>query len=120
MDALTADGAAAAATFAIEVLNFAAASGDPAPWRAVSAPTCRMCSAFADDIVSAGPNPASPLTVTAASGREVEAGRLYSAELTVTQPASPGGDVPAGTFIFDVALGHADDWVVEAIDVHER
>lgn len=120
METGNAEGAAAAASYAIEVLNFATASGDPSSWRSIVAPTCRMCSAFADDIVSTGPDSSGQLTVEAASGRVVEADGLYAAELTVTQPASPDGKEPAGTFVFQVALTHAEDWVVEAIDVQER
>ncbi|MCC2333618.1 DUF6318 family protein [Cellulomonas wangsupingiae] len=119
MSTASADGAAAAAAFAIEVLNHAAASGDVSAWRDITAPSCRMCTAFGDDIVAAGPDGGSLLAVTSATGREVEAGRLYAAELTVTQPASPDGSSPAGSFVFQVALSHGGDWKVEAIDVYE-
>jgi len=114
-----ADGAAAAASYAIDVLNHASASGDVGTWTAIVAPTCRMCVAFADDIRSSGADHSSTLTVTSASGREVDAGRLYTAEVTVTQSASSDGTVPAGHFVFDIALGYADDWSVEAIDIRE-
>jgi len=119
METPNADGAAAAAAFAIEVLNFAAASGDVSAWKEIASPSCRMCNAFADDILAAGPDDGGLLTVTGATGREVEPGRLYAAELTVTQPASPDGSSAAGVFVFQVALSHEGDWKVEAIDVYE-
>ena len=79
-----------------------------------------MCTSLAEEIASTGPDPTSPLVVSDAVGREVEAGGLYSATLTVTQEASPDGRIPDGTFAFHFALSHEGDWRVEAIDVIEQ
>lgn len=120
MDTASADGAAAAARYAIDVLNFSASAGDPALWNSVTSASCRMCSSLAEEIVATGPDSTSPLVVTDAAGREVEAGTLYSATLAVSQEASPDGSIPAGVFTFHVALSHEEDWLVEAIDVIEQ
>lgn len=115
----TPDGAAAAATYAIEVLNFAAASGDPAPWQEITAATCRMCSALTESIVESGPDQDAPLVVTGARGHDLATEGLYSVDLTITQEPSEDGTDPGGNFVFFVALSHHDEWVVEAIDTSE-
>ena len=118
MATVDADGAAAAASYAIEVLNFAATTGDRAPWDAISSPTCRMCAKFAENIAASGPDPTGMLSVSSTRGWEITPGSLYGAELTIEQaPDDAGG---GGSFVFSMALGHDGDWSVEAIDTSER
>jgi hypothetical protein len=118
MSTVGADGAAAAAKYAIEVLNFAAATGDRAPWDAISSPTCRMCTKFGEDISTSGPDPTGALSVSSTRGWEITPGSLYGSELTVEQ--APDDDTVGGSFVFSMALGHDADWSVEAIDTSER
>lgn len=119
MAEVSAEGAAAAATYAIEVLNFSARSGDPALWESIAATTCRMCTALTEDIGASGPDGDAPLVVTAARGRDLPTEGLYSVELTITQEPSADGSNPGGNFAFFVALSHHGEWVVEAIDIRE-
>lgn len=118
MSTVDADGAAAAAGYAIEVLNFAAATGDRVPWDAISASTCRMCAKFAEDIATTGPDPSGTLSVSSTRSWEITPGSLYGTELTVEQ--APDDDASSGSFVFSMALGHDGDWSVEAIDTSER
>ena len=118
MATVDADGAAAAAGYAIEVLNFAATTGDRAPWDAISSPTCRMCAKFAEDIAASGPDLTGMLSVSSTRGWEITPGSLYGAELAIEQ--APDDAAGGGSFVFSMALGHGDDWSIEAIDTSER
>lgn len=128
MSEVTADGAAAAASYFMRLFPYIFATGDFAEWDALSDDACQYCQntrgsvedQMARGMVGAG----SEITVESAAGTEIVPGQSFSADLVVTQAPSfevaPGGhrspDGDGGRYQLHVALTWSSGWRIVAVD----
>lgn len=128
----TTDGAIAAATYFLQLTDYAFASGDTAPLLSVSADDCKHCAFVADqvDAMADGKytSEAAPLLVSYSTSTEIRPDEWFSVRLRVNQEftrvsdasgavVDESGDLNAD-FIFAIGwLG--DRWRIEQVDVIE-
>ncbi|GCE77939.1 DUF6318 family protein [Cellulomonas biazotea] len=132
METPSAEGAAAAAAYFVELYGYTWATGDTSLWSAMSAETCEFCSAVLDRIAEMKAanyhSTGARTVVTSATGTEIRADEWYSASLVASQDSSStldsDGEVVAtsdpGTYDLFVAIGWSQGWKVSAIDWTER
>lgn len=132
MDDTSAEGAAAAASYFVALYPYVYATGDLADWVAMSSPECIFCSSTRDGAtrVAEARNriEGGEVTITEATGVEVDPGRWYSAKVRAEEAPSVelngnGETVTAsdgGAYVFTFALTHSDaGWVVDAVDIEK-
>lgn len=127
----TADGALAAATYVLQLYGYTFASGDTAPWRAITLDTCSFCSKVAETVeeIEASGDRSSGSTMTVDSTRSVEISedRWFAVDLQVTQGPSQrfdGDDEivssdPGGRYRAVFALSWSEGWRVDQMGFRE-
>ena len=96
----SAEGAAAAATYFLQLYPFVNATGDLTEWDAMASPSCTFCEGVRDDVVerlALGHRNVGGVVVTSAKGTEVDPGRWYSARLQIVIAASTDVDESGAT-----------------------
>lgn len=122
-------GAAAAAEYFVQLYDYSFASGDLAPWNALSGETCDFCRAIASDVAaidqSANATILEPTTIVSSRVWMIEPAKWFGADLLVhespsSQIDSEGDPVAVddgGDFRLALALSWADGWTVDEVDV---
>ncbi len=121
------EGAAAAATYFLELYDYMFATTETAAFAAMSGGDCEFCTSSLDDAKAMHKakqrSVGSEVTLSNARGSETSPGKWYFAELDFDQsPArvvdEHGSTISAhdgGSYHFVVALTWADGWVVERV-----
>lgn len=129
MNEPTADGAIAAATYVLELYEYSFATGDLAPWRAITLDTCAYCTAVSDSVTAmfeaAERSSGSTVTVHDARAVELADDRWFSVEMQFTQGAATEygakgsviGTSDARLYDAVFALSWADGWRVDHMGV---
>ena len=131
MEEPTADGAAAAATYFMQLYAYIYATGDTSTWRAMSAQTCEFCLDSATDaetLAAAGSRDLTPVAVTSAEGQELKDDEWFRALLVVTQPPtveidSAGNETQTsdgGTFDVTFAMTWSNGWVIDSVGIEPK
>lgn len=131
MDAAGPDGAAAAASYLMELYPYVLATGDLTEWDVLSADTCDFCAntrAEVQELVAAGQRSVGGITILSATGKDLGANGWYSA--TVEVDLAPSEDIDSsgavvgsndgGRYTVDVALTWADGWRVDSAGIVEE
>ncbi|MFC8190219.1 DUF6318 family protein [Cellulomonas sp. NPDC057328] len=125
----SADGAAAAASYFLQLYPYAYASGDLSEWDSMSDPACGFCTNVRSNVTrlqeTGHRDDESTVTVVSQSAAEIVAGESYSALVVVDQTPSrelaPDGTVVSsdegGRFEMTFALSWKDGWRVAEVDV---
>ncbi|TQL02062.1 hypothetical protein FBY24_1131 [Cellulomonas sp. SLBN-39] len=125
----SADGAAAAASYFLQLYPYLHATGDLAEWKEMSADDCQFCNNVINDVeqifAEGNRGSGSEVSVIASKGVEISAQDSYSATIELTQGTSyivqeNGDREPSGEFgeySMYFALWWRDGWVVREVDV---
>lgn len=129
MSTPSADGAAAAASYFLQLYPYLHATGDLEAWKEMSADDCQFCNNVIVDveqIFSEGSRGAgSEVVITSSKGVEISAEDSYSATIELTQGASfivgeDGREAKSGEYgeySMYFALWWRDGWIVREVDV---
>ncbi len=130
MEAPSATGAAAAASYFMSLYEYAYTTGDTAGFEQMSDDDCDFCHSVLDDIrqsrAASSTEEGGGSTVTSAVGTEISPHEWYSATLRITQHASTRRDANGEVLVHDpeaehdlyFALSWADEWWrVDDVDV---
>lgn len=129
MDSPSAEGAAAAATYFLELYEYSYGSLDPTAFEAMSASECVFCQSVVDDVARLAAfnysSTGGAYSVVNAFGTEISPEQWYSAAVQLDQAPSaeidPVGKVlsedPGGHFQMVFALDWAEGWLVREVDV---
>lgn len=125
MDEPTTDGAIAAATYVMQLYGYSFATGDLAPWRAMTAETCQLCASVergVDDMRAAGESSTgSVVEVLGATATETTHDEWFSVEMRLRQSASQRVDAAGeivsegvgGVYDAVFAMSWMDGWTVD-------
>jgi len=124
----SAEGAAAAASYFMQLYVYIYATGDTTTWREMSAETCEFCADSASDaeaVRASGKRGGTAVEIVSAEGLELKQGEWFTAALRVTQPPTIETDATGqetqtsegGTFDVDFAMTWADGWTVDSVGV---
>ena len=122
----SAAGAAAAASYFLQLYPYALATGDVAEWNEMSAETCTFCSEIRDEVSElhgAGGHSIGGLTVLTAEGKDLGGNNWYASRVTVR--IAPSVDLDAsgavlreddgGDYDLDLAMTWSDGWVIDSV-----
>ena len=122
----SAEGAAAAATYFLQLYPYVNATGDLTEWDAMASPTCTFCAGVRAEVVervAQGHRNLGGVEVTSAQGTEVDPGRWYSARLHVVIATSTDVDESGATVEehpeerhdIDVVMTWNGSWIVDEV-----
>lgn len=129
MSTPSADGAAAAASYFLQLYAYTYSTGNLTEWNSLSAEDCEFCISVRNDVESifraGGRGAGSATTINSATGQEIEAGNTYGAIVEVTQGPSSvilrdGSEESSGNggdFSMYFAMWWRDGWIVREVDV---
>lgn len=122
------EGAAAAASYLMQLYPYVLATGDLSEWDALSADTCDFCVNTRDEVErlrSAGLRSLGGVTIRSAVGKDLGANGWHTATLDVeiapSQDLDATGSVVAttdgGSYRLDVALTWSDRWIIDSAGI---
>ncbi len=133
MDAVTVEGAVAAAEYFLALYPYVYNTGDLTEWKTLSHPECIFCASVISNVeamVAAGNhNEGGGLYTANPSGREVEPGAWFAVELTLVQDPSRevdgagalvDGFPDGGTYSVELAIIHDEvAWLIRGVTLKE-
>lgn len=120
------EGAAAAASYFVSLFPYINATGDLTEWDALSAPSCEFCSGVRENVVElheSGNRNLGYAQILSAEGTEVDAGRWYSARLSIvigeSTEVNGAGEVvshhPEERLRITVVMSWSDRWTIDEL-----